>query len=117
MSQDHVIFHLCEEDRNLLTQLLTNQLLGKLDAIERKIDRVLRKEKVMSKELDALTAQVQANTEIEESAILLINGLAAKIEAAKNDPAALQALADSLKAEDDKLAAAVAANTSAEPTA
>ena len=45
-----------------------------------------------------------AGTSVVESAITLINGIAAQLEAAKNDPAAIQALADSLKAEDDKLA-------------
>lgn len=71
----------------------------------------------MSVEFEALKAQVEANTQVAESAITLIQGLAAKIEELKDDPAALQALADQLKAEDDALAAAVAANTPAPPAA
>jgi len=65
----------------------------------------------MSAQLDALTAQVAATITIEQSAILLIQGLAAQIEALKTDPAALQALSDSLKGSADTLAAAVTANT------
>ena len=71
----------------------------------------------MSKELDALTAKVTEATAVEESAIVLINGLSAQIVALKDDPAALQALADSLDAESQKLGAAVAANTPAAPPA
>ena len=71
----------------------------------------------MSKELDTLTAQVAANDTVIESAIVLIQGLAAAIKAAGTDPAALQALVDSLAAEDAKLAAAVAENTPAAPPA
>jgi len=67
--------------------------------------------------LDALTAQVTANTTVIESALTLINGFAAQLAAAGTDPAALAALQASLKSEDDKLAAAVAANTPAAPPA
>lgn len=64
-------------------------------------------------DLKALTDAVARNKTVADSAIALIQGLAAQIEANKNDPAALQALADSLNAEDDSLAAAVTANTPA----
>ena len=66
-------------------------------------------------ELDALTAQVSANTAVVDSAVVLINGIADRINAVKTDPAALTALVSSLKSEDDVLAAAVAANTPAAP--
>lgn len=66
-------------------------------------------------ELDALTAEVTRNTEVDQSAIALITGLAAKIETLKNDPVALQALADSMRGSTDQLAAAVVANTPAAP--
>lgn len=67
----------------------------------------------MSAELDALTAQVKANSDLLDSATTLINGIAARIIAAGTDPAALQALTDELKAKDASLAAAVTANTPA----
>ncbi len=65
----------------------------------------------MSKELDALTAQVKAQEAVDDSAITLIQGLADQIAAIKTDPVALQALADELKTKSDALAAAVSANT------
>lgn len=56
---------------------------------------------------------MQANEDVEASAVLLINGIAARIAAAGVDPAKLSALTASLKTETDTLAAAVAANTPA----
>jgi len=68
---------------------------------------------IMSAEIDALKAEVERNTSIDESAIILIQGLAQRIEELKTDPVALQALADELRAKNDALAAAVAAHTPA----
>lgn len=69
--------------------------------------------------LQELAVQVAANTTVTESAITLIGGLKAKLDAAiaSNDPAELQALSDSLTAETAKLSAAVEANTPAAPVA
>ena len=61
-------------------------------------------------QLDNLTQEVQRATAISTSAVTLIQGLAAKIEELKTDPAAIQALADELKGSSDALAAAVEAN-------
>jgi len=66
-------------------------------------------------DLTALTAEVARNTEVDSSAIALLNGLAAQIEALKTDPVALQALADTMRGSSDSLAAAVVANTPAAP--
>ena len=63
--------------------------------------------------LDDLTAQVAANKTVIDSALALINGIAARITAAGTDPTALANLTASLKSEDDALAAAVATNTPA----
>ena len=70
----------------------------------------------MSAELDALTAQVEANTTVEQSAIALIQGLASQITAAGTDPAKLSALTSQLTASATALASAIAANTVAAPT-
>lgn len=67
----------------------------------------------MSKELDDLKAQVAADTAVESSAISLIQGLAARIAASSDNPAALQALTSELNASSTALAAAVTANTPA----
>ena len=72
--------------------------------------------KHMSQALDDLKAQVAANVSLEASAIQLISRLADQIAAAANDPVALQQLTTDLKAEADKLAAALVAGTPASPT-
>lgn len=97
-------------------------LNDKLDAILIMLSRVesniaaltLKQEQAMT-DLTALTAEVARNTEVDSSAIALLTGLAAQIEALKTDPAALQALADTMRGSSDALAAAVAANTPAAP--
>lgn len=71
--------------------------------------------KKMSAELDTLTQEVSENTTVVQSAITLIGSLATKIEELKNDPVALQALADQLNVNEQALAAAVAANTPTPP--
>lgn len=69
----------------------------------------------MASDLTALQNQVAQNTAVEQSAITLITGLATQIADLKNDPAALQALADQLNTSAASLSAAVAANTPAGP--
>jgi len=63
--------------------------------------------------LDTLTDQVAATTTAEQSAVVLLNGLAAALAAAGTDPVKLQALQDSLKTNTDALADAVVKNTPA----
>lgn len=64
-------------------------------------------------DLTSLTAQVQANTQVETSAVTLIQGLADQLRALANDPVAIAALADQLKGSADALSAAIVANTPA----
>ena len=66
--------------------------------------------------LEELQVQVAENTAVELAAIDLITGIAAQLAELKNDPAAIQALADSLDATSEALSAAIVANTPAEPT-
>lgn len=89
--------------------------LKRMEVIEFLLLRILKEEKIMAGELDALTAEVANNTTVEKSALALINGFAAQLAAAGTDPVKLKALSDSLKANDDELAAAVAANTPPAP--
>lgn len=65
----------------------------------------------MSAELQALQAQVAATDTVLNSAVVLIQGLAAQILSLKDDPAALTALATDLQGKTQALADAVAANT------
>jgi hypothetical protein len=88
-------------------------IFKKLDLIIFLLKTLLRKEHIMSQELDALSAQVQANEDLEASAITLIQGIAEQLAAAKEDPAKIQELADNLKASAANLSAAIVANTPA----
>ena len=72
---------------------------------------ILKELKLMSIEVDNLTAQVKANSDTIDSAMLLINGIADRISAAGVDASKLNALVTELKSKDDSLAAAVVANT------
>jgi hypothetical protein len=75
----------------------------------------------MAKILDDLAAQVQANTDAEASAVVVLNGIAGRITAAVQEAMAngataaeLEPVVDeiaSLKASADALSAAIAANT------
>ena len=62
--------------------------------------------------LDSLTDEVAQTRAVAASAVVLINGLSDKLDEAlaSNDPAAVQALADDLRASREALAAAVTNN-------
>jgi hypothetical protein len=74
--------------------------------------------------LAQLEAQVTASTAVEASAVLLINGIAARVQAAVDaalangasaaELAPVQTEVDAMKASSDTLSAAVAANTPAQ---
>jgi len=99
--------------------VLMPKFINALQDIGQKLDMLTTlatqtKEAIMA-DLDSLKAEVERNTAVDQSAITLLTGLAAQIESLKTDPAALQALADQLRGSSDSLAAAVAANTPAQP--
>lgn len=60
---------------------------------------------------DILVEEVTELTGVVESAIRLIDGLAAQIEDCKDDPEQIAAIVANLQTQRDALAAAVAANT------
>jgi len=86
----------------------------KLDKLLHLTKEILKKEIHMTIELDTLTTEVEENTVAVDSAIALIEGIAAQLVAIKDDPAKILALANTLDATSAKLAAAVVANTPAE---
>ena len=87
---------------------------GTLEKIFEKLHFLQSKiEKIMT-DLTELTASVTKNSEVIDSAIVLIKGIKEKLDQAGTDPVALKALSDSLGAKDQELADAVVANT---PTA
>lgn len=71
----------------------------------------------MAADLTSLQAQVEQTTTVEQSAVTLIQGIAAQLTAAQGDPAAVQAIIAQLNRSATSLAAAIAANTPAAPTA
>ena len=71
----------------------------------------------MSVQLDRLTAEVAETRTAVNSVITLVAGLAQQIRDLKEDPAALEALANELDAAQAEIAAAVTENTPAEPPA
>jgi len=65
-------------------------------------------------EIARLQQDIQDLVVVEDAAIALIENLALQIRSNMNDPVALDAIATSLEAQKDRLAAAVAANTPAD---
>ena len=84
-----------------------------MDQLNRILDTINQMEMKMANELDELTIKVAETKTVTESAIVLLQGLKAKLDAAGTNPVALKALSDSLAASDAALAAAVLANTPA----
>jgi hypothetical protein len=88
---------------------------ARLDRIEAALLGLQSQGAQLMADLSVLTAEVERNTAVDESAIALLTGLAAQIEALKTDPVALQSLADTMRGSSDALAAAVVANTPVAP--
>lgn len=81
------------------------------------ITKSLFKENQIMSDLTQLTADVAADTSVDQSAIVLLQGLKAALDSAGTDPVALAALSTQLEANAVALAAAVTANTPAAPPA
>lgn len=90
-------------------------LMGKLDQILALVSALQTQGANMSQQLDDLKAAVAAEDTVIGGAITLLKGLSDQIVALKDDPAALQALADDVKARTQELSDAVTANTPAAP--
>ena len=86
----------------------------RIDKILTAINQLTTKENTTMADLNALTAEVRANGDAVESAVTLLQGLSAALQAAGTDPVALQELVDQLNTNDRRLADAVVANTPAE---
>ena len=85
----------------------------RLDRIFQILEQIINKEKKIMGDLDSLQGQVSANVTVEQSAITLIQGIAAQLAAIANDPAAIAAMVAQLNDSAAALAAAVTANTPA----
>jgi predicted RNA-binding Zn ribbon-like protein len=80
------------------------------------INSIISKLNQMAQELDTLKTEVAETNTVIDSAIILIKGIKAKLDAAiaSGDPAALTSLSDSLNSKQSELAAAITENTPAE---
>ena len=102
---------------------LLGEMCWQLARIERQLASLTERITTMEYDLTALETAVAANTAVDTSASLLLTGLTGKIQelidqAGTADPvlvAKLQALTDTLTADNASLTAAVVANTPAQP--
>jgi hypothetical protein len=72
---------------------------------------ILENQHTMTAELQTLTDAVAASKTVSESAITLLQGIAAQLVALKDNPAAIAALATDLNNETAAMSAAITANT------
>jgi chromosome segregation ATPase len=84
-----------------------------LTALHEAVGIVIKKEKKMTTEMLALKEKVAQNTSLVDSAITLINGISAQLEAIKSDPAAITEFIAELEASNAELAAKIVENTPA----
>jgi len=90
-------------------------LMAKLDLILSKLSTLEQMLMTTDEAIAALAAKVAEQSTVVESAVTLINGLAAQLTAAADDPAQIMAIVDSLTAQSGALAGAVEANTPPPP--
>lgn len=88
----------------------------KLDIILKILQRMYQMEVHMTQELDSLEVAVAENESLDDSIVVLLNGIAAQLAAIKDDPKRIAALAASLVAKSQVLKDAILANTPVEPT-
>jgi hypothetical protein len=98
-----------------MTTILDYLLPGR--AILAKLNTIIQKENMIMAALDDLKAAVAAEDTVVDSAVTLLQGLKAALDAAiaSGDPAALTALSADITAKTKALSDAVAANTPAAP--
>lgn len=115
---DHGDWERIEARLGLMNDRL-DALHADIRAIRHGLRHVLEGEQIIMQDLTELNDAVTEESSVIDSAIVLIDGIAAQLQDALNngaDPAAIQAVVDSINGKKDELAAAVAANTPAEPT-
>ena len=94
-----------------------NEITWQLARIQRAVCSLTERITNMAIDLQGLKDAVAANTAVDQSAMVLMTGLAAKIQELINasgttvDPAELQAIVDQINTDNASLAAAVVANT------
>lgn len=90
---------------------------GKVDQLNARISGLTLGVREMALDLSAVEAEVSQNSDAVDSATTLLGTLADEIRATAGDPAKVAELASRLDANTARLAAAVVANTPADPNA
>lgn len=91
------------------------EVMRRLDALDQKIDLVLKNQEAQMAAIDDLQAAVAAEDTVIDSAVTLLNGIPALIAAAGVDPAKLTALQTDIQTRTAALAAAVIVGTPTAP--
>ena len=91
-------------------------ILNRLDTILRQIRKLTKKVTRMSETIQELTDRVAELETVGDSAIELLNGLKAQLDAAiaNNEMSQVKALSDRIGAQTQEMADAIVANTAAE---
>lgn len=105
----HLHFHIENAHVHVKDDGKGKEILEGVNSLNSKIDK-------MANELDTLTTEVSETATVIDSAVVLLKGLKAALDAAGTDPAKLAALSASLDTKQTELATAIAENTPAEPT-
>ncbi len=111
------LFFWTKKDFDAVMVMLT-QILAQQQSNGTTLNRLLKQERDVMSALDDLQNQVRQNTDLEQSAITLIQGIAQKLQEAvnNNDSAALNQLAQQLQSSAAALGSAISANTAADPS-
>jgi hypothetical protein len=91
--------------------ILPDRAMRLLEFVATGVQQLMKGQNMASQQFEALKAEVERNTTVDDSIKTLVESLAAQIQANKDDPAALQALADQLRTSSDSVVAVVNANT------
>ena len=94
-----------------------DSLVATVNRIDRRVTMALGLEIRNMAAIDDLKGEVSQNTDLTGSVVSLVNGLADQLEQAlqNNDTAAVQAVVDQMRSNNQALADAVAANTQVNP--
>ena len=96
-----------------MTKYQYHRLNDKLDLVLRLLIHVLNKENLLMATLQDVTAAVAAESTVDDSIIVLLNGIVQQLKdaMASNDPAALDVVVANIQLNTAKIQAAVTANT------
>lgn len=94
--------------------VLPDEIIDRLESIGADVATLVKGQKMNQQQFNDLQAAVEEDRTVDESAATLLDKLLAMFEANKDDPAAIQAQIDKIRANSAALAASVAKNTPAD---